>query len=65
MSLELAKQWAQSNLENVVGAELHKHDMCGWSSAGGLANKQLKEEYGGHKWRTLSIGVVLYYSPAG
>ena len=31
--------------------------MCGWSSAGGLANKQLKEEYGGHKWRTLSIAV--------
>ena len=31
--------------------------MCGWSSAGGLANKQLKEESGGHKWRTLSIAV--------
>ena len=53
---ERARQWAEEYLENVVGAELHKHDMCGWSSAG-LANKQLKDEYGGWEWRTLSTAV--------
>ena len=36
-STERAKQWAQANLDNVVGAKLHKHDMCGWNSKG-LAN---------------------------
>ena len=39
---ERAKQWAQANLENVEGAKLHKHDMCGWNSKG-LANLTVKE----------------------
>ena len=53
---ERAKQWAQANLENVEGAKLHKHDMCGWNSKG-LANLTVKEEYGGWKWRTLTTAV--------
>ena len=53
---ERAKQWARVNLENVVGAKLHKHDMCGWNSKG-LANLTVKEEYGGWEWRTLSSAV--------
>ena len=53
---ERAKQWARVNLENVVGAKLHKHDMCGWDSKG-LANLTVKEEYGGWMWRTLSSAV--------
>ena len=54
--MDAAKLWAKENLENVEAAKLWKHEMCGWSSAG-TANKQLGEEYGGHKWRTLSIAV--------
>ena len=42
-STERAKQWAKVNLVNVVGAKLHKHDMCGWSSKG-PANTELKKE---------------------
>ena len=53
---ERAKQWAQANLENVVGAKLWKDDMCGWNSKG-LANLTVKEEYGGWEWRTLSRAV--------
>ena len=45
-STERAKQWAKVNLVNVVGAKLHKHDMCGWNSSG-LAKKVVKKEYGG------------------
>ena len=55
-STERAKQWAQANLDNVVGAKLHKHDMCGWNSKG-LANLSMKSEYGGWKWRTMSSAV--------
>ena len=59
-STERAKQWAKVNLVNVVGAKLHKHDMCGWNSSG-LAKKVVKKEYGGWEWRTLSSAVRMLW----
>ena len=55
-STERAKHWAKENLENVVGEQLWKHNMCGWSRKG-PANTTVKEEYGGWEWRTLSTAV--------
>ena len=44
--MDAAKLWAKENLENVDGAKLWKHEMCGWNNKG-RANLKLKAEYGG------------------